>query len=262
VIATARRHRHRARRDRHRGTRTLEPRTLGIVRIEPSAVMPVKAVPLWSQLSLRTVAALETAAMTTLLLSYIWGWNGRFGGTAYVVTMAYVGIGILSHVRRNESRRELGLRFDNWRPALSLVVKWMTLPLLAILAIGAALDSWHFPPVERATQNLAWLLLWGTTQQYGLLCFFYRRQCELFKRPIAASIVAAGLFGLFHLPNPFLTALTLVAGYIACALYRREPNLFVIGATHAVTSFIVSGALPLELTHGMRVGPGYYRFGG
>ena len=40
------------------------------------------------------------------------------------------------------------------------------------------------------------------------------------------------MFALFHLPNPFLTAVTLVAGILAGMLYRVVPNLWAIGAGH------------------------------
>jgi hypothetical protein len=32
------------------------------------------------------------------------------------------------------------------------------------------------------------------------------------------------------------------------------------GVAHAVLSFVVAGALPLDITHGMHVGPGYFDF--
>jgi membrane protease YdiL (CAAX protease family) len=60
---------------------------------------------------------------------------------------------------------------------------------------------------------------------------------------------------MFHLPNPFLTALTLCAGWLACWLYRREPNLLVLGAVHAMISFVVINSLPASLTLRMHVGP-------
>ena len=207
-------------------------------------------------------AAIETAAMTALLLTYIWGWAGRFEGASYAIVAGFLGIGAFSHVRRGESARELGIRLDNWRSAVLNVLYWMAVPLLALLAIGAAMHTWHFPSLARAVGSLSWLLVWGTAQQYGLLCFFYRRQRELFESSAAASVAAGALFSIFHLPNPFLMAVTLVAGFIACEIYRRQPNLFVMGAMHALTSFTLYYALPRGVTHGLRVGPGYYAWGG
>jgi hypothetical protein len=208
------------------------------------------------------MAALDTAAMAALLLSYIWGWAGQFEGAAYVIVAGYVGIGAFSHVRRSESLRELGIRLDNWRPAALNVLGWMAVPLIVVLAIGAAMHSWHFPSLDRAALRLSWLLIWGTVQQYGLLCFFYRRQREVLGNPVAASVAAAAFFSIFHLPNAFLMVVTLLAGYIACDVYRRQPNVFVMGAMHALTSFILYYALPPGVTHGLRVGPGYYTWGG
>ena len=92
-------------------------------------------------------------------------------------------------------------------------------------------------------------------QQYGLTAFYYRRWLDLTGRPLAAGSGAAALFALFHLPNAFLTIATLVAGLLACWLYRRHPNLFVLGAMHAAISFALLHALPDELTLRLRVGP-------
>jgi membrane protease YdiL (CAAX protease family) len=67
-------------------------------------------------------------------------------------------------------------------------------------------------------------------------------------------------FATFHLPNPFLVPVTLAAGLAACTLYRREPNLFVIGLSHAMVSYFLLCCLPISVTHGLRVGPGYFAF--
>jgi membrane protease YdiL (CAAX protease family) len=53
-------------------------------------------------------------------------------------------------------------------------------------------------------------------------------------------------------------AVTLGAGVVACLLYRRSPNVIVIGLAHATLSFVLYCALPYSLTHGLRVGPGYF----
>jgi membrane protease YdiL (CAAX protease family) len=71
---------------------------------------------------------------------------------------------------------------------------------------------------------------------------------------------AALLFALFHLPNPLLVVVTLVAGAVSCTLYRRAPSVFVLGIAHATISFVVAYTLPTNLTHRMHVGPGYLEF--
>src|SRR4029453_4559674 len=201
------------------------------------------------------------AAMTALLLSYIWGWQGAFRLHFLVVSALYFGLGIWSHVRWGESAHELGLRLDNWRPALRNTAAVAAPLLFTALAAGAMLGSFHFAPFtfSRALAAVAWGLFWGTSQQYGLVCFFYRRLFVVLGDEWRATIAAAGLFALFHLPNPFLTAVTLVAGTLSCWLYRKEPNLLILGIFHALIAFAVYNALPRWMTGGLRVGPGYLR---
>ena len=52
--------------------------------------------------------------------------------------------------------------------------------------------------------------------------------------------------------------MTFVAGSVSCALYRRVPNVFVLGIAHTAISMVLYSALPVSMTHDLRVGPGYY----
>ena len=209
----------------------------------------------------RRVVFAEIAAMTLLLGSYIWLWQDSFPGDFAVCVVLYFAVGIASHVRHGEPAREIGLRLDNVgrsaREAILVVGPLIVLPVL----VGVWLESLRFPELYTWPLGLLRRFLWGTAQQYGLLAFFYRRFVDLFPgagwRPICA---AAGIFSLFHLPNPFLTLVTFVAGIVACWLYRRQPNLYVLGMVHALLSLTVSRSLPLDVTFGMRVGPGFLRF--
>ncbi len=206
----------------------------------------------------RPTAAVEIAAMTALLLSFIWGWQGSFPGAGLLVIVLYFGLGALSHVRRRETPGELGLGIRNMLPALRNVAVIVVPASAVVLAIGALLGSWHFPAWARFFSDFPWLVTWAIAQQYGLLCFFYRGFLEILEQPHAATAAAALTFAAFHTPNPFLMAVTLVAGVVACILYRRSPNVIVIGLAHATISYVLYFALPYTLTHGLRVGPGYY----
>lgn len=193
--------------------------------------------------------------MTALLLSYIWVWQRAFPGAFVVCLVLYLAIGAAGHRRRHESARDLGFRLDNARAA-----SWNALPVLlalvaASLLAGAVLGSWYFPSPVLSALLLVQGWLWGTLQEYGLLCVFYRRLVEISGSDAWAMPIAGALFAMFHWPNPFLVALTIVAGTVACWLYRREPNVPVLGAVHAAVSFVNYHALPLWLTLGDHVGP-------
>jgi hypothetical protein len=206
----------------------------------------------------RRLAIVEVTAMIALLLSYIWGWHGAFRGAFFVMLGLYFGLGIASHILRRESPHDIGFRLDNIPRAL-LNAAVIVVPAIAIaLLIGLALDSWHFGSVERALAGGPWLLTWALAQQYGLLCFFYRRFMEIFGKEPWATVSAALAFATFHVPNPFLVPVTLAAGLAACTLYRREPNVPVIGLAHAMISYFLLCSLPVSVTYGLRVGPGFF----
>ncbi len=206
----------------------------------------------------RTTALVEVTAMAALLLSYIWGWQGIFRGDFLLVAALYFALGYLSHLRRGETARQLGLRFDNWRAATRNASLIVSVGLCVPLAVGAALGAWHFQPWSSSLASLPWGLVWGTAQQYGLLCFLYRRLLEILDSPRGATLGAATIFAVLHVPNPLLLGVTFVAGLVSCTLYRREPNVFVLGVAHAAISFVLYGALPHSITHGLHVGPGYF----
>jgi membrane protease YdiL (CAAX protease family) len=196
--------------------------------------------------------------MAAILLSYIWLWQGSFYGASLLVLALYFGVGIQAHLRRGESLRDIGLRLDNFPRAMRNVVLVVAPAVIVTLAIGYALGSWHFRGWMHPIIQVLWMLGWATAQQYGLLCVFYRRLLEIFDGHWAATIGAAAIFATMHAPNGFLMAVTLVAGTVACAIYRRTPNLLAIGIGHAAISYALLCALPFSVTHGLRVGPGYF----
>jgi len=205
----------------------------------------------------RAAALAEILAMLALVLSYIWVWHKRFPGDDLVVTFLYFALCYGSHLRRHESARSVGLRLDNWRPAARQACLPVAVGAAVPLAIGAALGTWHFGPAG-SLLSLPWHVAWGTAQQYGLLCLLYRRSLDTFGSVRGAALAAAGAFALFHLPNPLLVTVTFLGGLVCCTLYRRVPNVLVLGLAHAMISTVVFSALPNSITHHMRVGPGYF----
>jgi membrane protease YdiL (CAAX protease family) len=203
---------------------------------------------------------LELAAMTVLILSYIWLWKNAFPGDFAVCLALYLAIGIGSHMRRGETVREIGFRLDNARPALVQALLYVGPLIVATVGMGLAMGTIDLQRVSTSWISLPRTFCWGTLQQYGLLAFYYRRLGEILSDGRAIIFAAASLFALFHLPNPFLTPVTLFAGALSCWLYRRVPNLLVLGFMHAALSIAMARCLSYEFTFGMRVGPGFFRF--
>jgi hypothetical protein len=196
--------------------------------------------------------------MVAVLLSYIWGWQGTFAGASPLLIVTYFGLGAVGHARSGENLRQLGFRIDNLPIALRNAAFVVTPAIAIAIVVGFALGSWHFPPWQRGLAGLPWMFVWAAAQQYGLVCFFYRRFLETFGHWQMAVAAAAVMFATFHVPNGFLIAVTLAAGTAACTLYRREPNVIALALAHAMLSYVLFFALPETVTHGLRVGPGYY----
>ncbi len=203
----------------------------------------------------------EIVAMTGLLTSYIWGWESTFKGDFTLCVILYAGIGLAAHLRAGERPADIGLRVDNLGAAArDALLATLTVGLLLVGA-GALLGSLDFPPLALWPGTLKNGIAWGGLQQYGLLCVYYLRFRELLPRHRGGPLWAAsGVFTLLHLPNPFLTIATFGAGALSCWLYRRTPNLIVLGIMHGVISFLIVGTLPDSITMGMRVGPGFSHF--
>lgn len=206
------------------------------------------------RLASRAWPVAEIAAFFALIVSYIWVWKEAFPGDRVVVLALYVALGVETHWRRGESAREIGFRLDNLGAFGRLAARWLALPVGAAAVAGVALGGAAFPPPAIWPLNILWSVAWGTAQQYGLACVFYRRLRDLL--PARRATLAAGaIFALLHLPNPFMIGLTLALGVVACALYERHPNVLGLGLVHGATSFLLANTLPGWLTFDWMVGP-------
>jgi membrane protease YdiL (CAAX protease family) len=202
----------------------------------------------------------EIVAMAGLLISYIWGWGDTFEGDFTLCVVLYLGVGLEAHIRAGESPADLGLRLDNLGAAARDALLALIPIGLLLLGAGALLGSLDFPAPARWPRILLDGIAWGAIQQYGLLCVFYRRFGEVLPGRRGPLLAASAVFGLFHIPNPFLTVATFGAGALSCWLYRRAPNLIVLGVLHGIIAFMIVESLPDAITMGMRVGPGFFNF--
>jgi membrane protease YdiL (CAAX protease family) len=198
------------------------------------------------------------AFVSLLLISYIWIWRRSFAGAAALFAILLLSALTLSHVLRRESLRDAGFRLDTFVKASMLLAPVAAVVIASTALIGHLSGTTRFPPVSIALPNIAWLIVWGLAQQSLLLGFFYRRLEEALPTPMAAALAAAAVFAFFHLPNPFLTAVTFFAGLIAALVYQRAPNLWVTGIVHGLISYCLYFSLSPQVTAGLRVGPSYW----
>lgn len=113
---------------------------------------------------------------------------------------------------------------------------------------------------------MGWVLAWGGytvwsfVQQFLLQGYFLFRFLKLVPRREGAALAAAGIFAAAHLPNPLLTAVTLVWGTVACFVFLRCRNVYTLMITHAILGVSLAITVPGPVMHNMRVGIGYLRY--
>lgn len=212
----------------------------------------------------RTLAAWEIASVVSSVAIAEWmltsavGFNKAF--SAVPVTLAVLQI-VISHIVRNESPREIGFRLDNLPRALYL----LAVPL-AVIAIIWLIISWNFVTVDflrwfrnrNPALQLSFSFLWALTQQYVLQGYLNRRAMIVLGRGWASVLLIAAVFALLHLPNPWITLITFVAGTIWATVYQRTPNLFALAITHSVMTWFIVSTLPAWMLGHLRVGLGYF----
>jgi membrane protease YdiL (CAAX protease family) len=195
----------------------------------------------------------EPTVMFAAIMAYIWVLRAYWPSFSMVIVAAM----LLSHVVRREWPRTLGFRIDNFRKAASELAVPVALLSLALLACGFALHTLRAVPVDQGAANLAAYLPWGVVQQYVLNGYFLRRLERGWSRR-SAPLMASVLFAAVHVPNWFLMAVVLAAGGICTYIYRRCPNLWVLGLAHGLIGFLLFLVVPDTLSHHLRVGPGWF----
>lgn len=101
---------------------------------------------------------------------------------------------------------------------------------------------------------------WAIVQQFILQSFFFYRLERVLHSGMKAALVASLLFCAAHVPNPVLVPVTLVAGLITCALFRRYRNIYPLGIAHGLVGLAIAISVPDTVLHHMRVGIGYVHY--
>jgi len=178
-----------------------------------------------------------------------------------VPVCAALALMLFSRQAQGETWRELGLRFDNFWQAARLLLPAMIVDSLLMLALGFLLPKFQFG-APRVRQTPVWLFVWGIgwgfLQQFMLQGFVNRRAQMLFGKGVGSIVVVALVFGLLHLPNPWLMVVTFCGGLLWAFVYQRAPNLLALALSHSVMTWILIATIPDTLLRGLRVGYNYY----
>ena len=212
----------------------------------------------------RALAAWEIAAVSASALVAEWAVFGLAGeGTPVLMfpVVTAVAFMLVSHRLRRESAREVGWRLDNFWPAARLLLPTMLIVSALLVGLGwyaGTLDLGRWEGGQSILGMPALSLLWGPLQQYALQGFINRR-AQLVFGPGRSSVLLVGfLFALFHLPNPWLTLATFTGGLFWAWVYQRAPNLFAVGLSHGLMTWVLISSVPPSALHNLRVGFKYF----
>lgn len=126
--------------------------------------------------------------------------------------------------------REWGFRRDNLGEAFKLATVAFILCLAAIAILTWALG--HSLRDPRMLPIAVVYPIWGLAQQFLLQALLAANVRRLTGSAVAATIVAATLFGAVHAPDWTLCGLTFSLALLFVPLYLRVPNLWPLGLFH------------------------------
>jgi hypothetical protein len=201
--------------------------------------------------------AIEIVTAYLLVLAVVWAPRPL---QRYLWIVAVAGI-IVMIWRSFDGWRAMGFTAANFGRSL-----WVTGAALlvagAAVLVAARLNTLHVPPggLFGFIETYIAYAIWTSVQQFLLQGFFLLRLLRMIPRPRLAALTAAAMFAAAHLPNPILTPITLLWGFVACLVFLRYRNLYPLMMAHAILGITVAIAVPGPVVHNMRVGLGYLTY--
>jgi membrane protease YdiL (CAAX protease family) len=206
----------------------------------------------------KNILLAELAIGYALIMVTIWTPNPRQRTLFWISAAWFFVAGVLAKARGET----LGFK----RPPFWLMAAITAATLMlaaAMVAVAAWLGTLHGLFGARAPLlHASTYLVWSVVQQYIQQSFFFTRIEKFTSKGLLASFLTAALFGLTHLPNPVLTAVTFTGGWFLSELFRRYRSLYPLAFAHGVIGLAIAISIPDSIHHHMRVGLGYLRYPG
>jgi len=198
---------------------------------------------------------LEIFTAWALIEATIWN-SGKTQYKLFWVAFFYI---VVSTALHRPKLSEIGLSLRGLRSSLWVIPAAIAVSSAAMLLAWAA-GTLHplFGAVAQARHSSGYAI-WAVLQQFILQSYFFLR-FEKIVSTRSAVLLSAGLFCLAHIPNPVLLIVCLVAGCVACEIFRRNRNIYALGVAHAILGLTIAITVPDDIQRHMRVGIGYYRY--
>ena len=194
-----------------------------------------------------------TSAILGSVLAYVWVIEPVVPRNAVFFPAALLVVLTAWHDVRH---REWGFSWPALAPGLWRALMVTLVAVLLILGAGAAAGTLH--DRRDFLGSLAPLVLWGGAQQWVLQTVVLRVAQRAASRT-AGIVIASGLFGIVHLPNPLLAPVTSVAALVWCRLYDRYPNIVPLALSHGLGTLALRYAFDETITGRLRIGMAYLR---
>jgi membrane protease YdiL (CAAX protease family) len=199
---------------------------------------------------------IEIAIGYGLIMAVVWTprpWQRFLWVAAAAAIVVMMGAGF-------DGWKAVGLRAANFWRSLWIAGAALVLAGAAVL-VAAGMHTLALPagPLAFVGTYCAYAI-WTGVQQFLLQGFFLLRLLRVMRSAPVAALVAAVLFATAHLPNPVLTPVTLIWGFVACLLFLRYRNLYPLMMAHAILGITVAITVPGPVVHNMRVGLGYLTY--
>ena len=216
--------------------------------------MPESSASVWTS---RSAAKVEFFILVLGVLAIMWvaPFTPQRRLTARVIMGFLIALLVFGAWRERPGLRALGFRLDNFFPVLGRLMVYVGGLVVVLVSIGLMADSLRLGP--RFWSIFLGVPVWALLQQYLLLGFAHRRLRVILGSERAAVLATTAVFGVMHLPNPTLTLVCALGGFVWAREYDRSPNLFAHAISHGVGSAFLANSLPPELLKNMVVG---YRY--
>jgi membrane protease YdiL (CAAX protease family) len=196
-----------------------------------------------------------TLAILATILSYVWYFDPLVPNVSVAVPIVIVAALATWHCLRTG---EWGFERRGLVPGLRAVALVLGPAVVLTLIAGASLGTVH--DRRDFLGSLGALVVWGGAQQWVLQTVVLR-EAQRATSERWGILVAATLFAVVHLPNPFLTPVTFAAGLVWCAIYARHPNIVPMAIAHGLGTLAILYAFDDAITGRLRIGYSYLLLG-